>query len=869
MLKKFVLAALVAGMGIGSAVADVNDESEVRSLNQSPTLTFAGDRYRIGVGIDTEFDIIGEFMATFAESPTTAVIGEGWMGRKGAGGVKLNYHWLFSGTSEQGPDGPVYTDGRVAKLFMAADQNQNDDRKFTFGLGYERRDWFIGAYGMRALSDERLINRAVDLSDVLVRGQIDGRDFTRIDQLERVTELFEKPYDWGVGLRAGRYYDNQLLRLQGGFDYEKGDFGNSQTTASFTMDRFFADTPHSLSLRTGWAAKRGPLVEDRNDLRASLVYGYSFGRHYRPVREFREQAVEVMPEPRYEERATATEVTLSDQATFAFDSSELRPAARETLTELVAALREGGLIGEIRVVGHTCNIGPASYNQGLSERRAESVVDYLIGAGITDAEIEWEGRGESEPRYPNDTEENRSRNRRVEIMFVTERSTTERVRVSPEGPITEMRQVEVATEAPWIRRALRNPVQHKRVVDTYRYEEVTETVTEGEIELANQPPEANDNQFTVEQDSVDNALDVLANDSDPDGDPLTIVSVSAPGHGQATISGNEILYTPVAGFSGTDSFTYTIDDGFGGQATATVTVAVERSNEPPEANDNEFAVEQDSVDNALDVLANDSDPDGDPLTIVSVSAPGNGQAAISGDVILYTPAAGFVGTDSFTYTIDDGFGGQATATVTVTVQASGEVPVAADLSVGTERTRPVEINVFPHIVNPDQVPVEIASFTQPGNGAVTQQGDLLVYQPDQLFFGDDAFQYTITDDRGNESSATIQVNVMFANQAPVANPDETAGPADVPITVDVLANDFDPDGDPIEVVSVSQVTAAPAEVVINGDGTLTFTISATCSGYNLFRYTIADPFGATSEATVVVRRQVGEGTEAAGECLLY
>ena len=776
MLKKFVLAALVAGMGIGSAVADVNEENEVRSSNQSPTLTFAGDRYRIGVGIDTEFDIIGEFMATFAESPTTAVIGEGWMGRKGAGGVKLNYHWLFSGTSEQGPDGPVYTDGRVAKLFMAADQNQNDDRKFTFGLGYERRDWFIGAYGMRALSDERLINRAVDLSDVLVRGQIDGRDFTRIDQLERVTELFEKPYDWGVGLRAGRYYDNQLLRLQGGFDYEKGDFGNSQTTASFTMDRFFADTPHSLSLRTGWAAKRGPLVEDRNDLRASLVYGYSFGRHYRPVREFREQAVEVMPEPRYEERATATEVTLSDQATFAFDSSELRPAARETLTELVAALREGGLIGAIRVVGHTCNIGPTSYNQGLSERRAESVVDYLIGAGITDDEIEWEGRGENEPRYPNDTEENRSRNRRVEIMFVTERSTTERVRVSPEGPITEMRQVEVATEAPWIRRALRNPVQHKRVVDTYRYEEVTETVTEGEIVLANQPPEANDNQFTVEQDSVDNALDVLANDSDPDGDPLTIVSVSAPG---------------------------------------------------------------------------------------------NGQAAISGDVILYTPAAGFVGTDSFTYTIDDGFGGQATATVTVTVQASGEVPVAADLSVGTERTRPVEINVFPHIVNPDQVPVEIASFTQPGNGAVTQQGDLLVYQPDQLFFGDDAFQYTITDDRGNESSATIQVNVMFANQAPVANPDETAGPADVPITVDVLANDFDPDGDPIEVVRVSQVTAAPAEVVINGDGTLTFTISATCSGYNLFRYTIADPFGATSEATVVVRRQVGEGTEAAGECLLY
>ncbi|TVS12499.1 MAG: OmpA family protein [Wenzhouxiangella sp.] len=773
MLRKIALAALIAGIGLGGAAADVNEENEVRSLNQSPTLTFAGDRYRIGVGVDTEFDIIGEFMATFAESPTTAVIGEGWMGRKGAGGVKLNYHWLFSGTSEQGPDGPVYTDGRVAKLFMAADQNQNDDRKLTFGIGYERRDWFIGTYGMRALSDERLVNRAVDLSDVMVRGQIDGRDFTRIDQLERVTELFEKPYDWGVGLRAGRYYDDQLLRLQGGFDYEKGDFGNSQTTASFTMDRFFADTPHSLSLRTGWAAKRGPLVEDRNDLRATLVYGYSFGRHYRPVREFREQAVEVMPEPRYEERATATEVTLSDRATFDFDSSELRPAARETLTELVDALREGGLVGEIRVVGHTCDLGPARYNQGLSERRAKSVVDYLIGAGIGEEEIEWAGRGENEPRYPNDSEENRSRNRRVEITFVTERPTTERVRVSPEGPITEMRQVEIATEAPWIRRALRNPVEHKRVVDTYRYQEVTETVTEGETVLANEPPSANDNQFVVQTDSTDNVFDVLVNDTDPDGDALTIVSLTNPDNGQAVISGDVILYTPAAGFAGTDSFTYTVDDGFGGQDTATVSIEVERPNRPPVANDVSVSTQRtQAVD--VDVLANDSDPDGDPL--------------------------------------------------------------------------------------------EIVQFDQPANGTVSLTGDLLRYQPDQLFSGEDSFTYTISDGRGGEATATVRVNVIFANRAPVAVEDEAFGPPGEPIVVDVLANDFDPDGDPIEVIGVSLLTPAPAEAVINADGTISFTISATCSGFNLFRYTISDPFGATSSATVTVRRQVEPGTEADEQC---
>jgi len=346
------------------------------------------------------------------------------------------------------------------------------------------------------------------------------------------------------------------------------------------------------------------------------------------------------------------------------------------------------------------------------------------------------------------------------------------------------------------------------------------------------------------------------------------VSVSTPGNGSAVISGDVILYTPAAGFVGTDTFTYTIDDGAGGQATATVTVEVEQSNRPPVANDNRFSVESDSSDNALDVLANDSDPDGDPLTIVSVSTPGNGSAVISGDVILYTPAAGFVGTDTFTYTIDDGAGGQATATVTVEVTRPNRPPEANDVTASTLRTQPVEIDVLANDSDPDGDPLEIIAFTQPANGVVTQVGNQLLYQPDQLFFGEDSFSYRISDGRGGEASAMVLVDVAFANQAPVANPDEASGPPGVPIIVDVLANDFDPDGDPLEVVSVSRITAAAADAVINADGTITFTISATCGGFNLFRYTIRDPFGATDSATVTINRELPEGTEADPECFL-
>ncbi len=470
----------------------------------------------------------------------------------------------------------------------------------------------------------------------------------------------------------------------------------------------------------------------------------------------------------------ATEVTLSDQATFGLDSAELRPAARETLSELIGAIREDRLIGRIQVVGHTCDLGPAAYNQRLSERRAQSVVDYLRSAGIDADEITWEGRGQTEPRYPNNSEDNRSRNRRVEIAFVTEQSRTERVRVSPEGPITELRQVEVPSEAPWIRRALRNPVQHKREVDTYRFEEVTETVTEGEVVLDNQPPQASDSSFSVEQDSADNRLDVLANDSDPDGDALTIVEVTSPGNGAAVISGDAVLYTPAADFFGSDQFSYTIDDGFGGQATATVTVTVARANQPPDAN---------------------------------------------------------------------------------------------DITASTQRTEAVEIDVLAGASDPDGDQLRIADFDQPANGSVVQSGEVLRYQPDQLFFGEDTFTFTVEDGRGGQASAQVAVSVAFANQAPVAQPDAASGPPGVPITVEVLTNDFDPDGDPLEIIDVVRVTSAGAETTINDDGTISFVISSTCSGFNLFRYTVRDPFGATASANVTVDREDdGSGTESGPEC---
>ncbi|MCH2164735.1 MAG: Hint domain-containing protein [Marinovum sp.] len=175
-------------------------------------------------------------------------------------------------------------------------------------------------------------------------------------------------------------------------------------------------------------------------------------------------------------------------------------------------------------------------------------------------------------------------------------------------------------------------------------------------------------------DTVDTDLDtavlisVLANDSDPESDPLTVTGASVPANGTATVNPDgTITYTPDAGFTGTETITYTISDGNGGEDTADVVITVAPGNLPPDAlNDSASTLPNDSV--IIPVLDNDSDPESDPLIITGISSPSNGIAFLTGDgTITYEPNPNFSGTDTFTYTITDGNGNEDTATVTVVV----------------------------------------------------------------------------------------------------------------------------------------------------------------------------------------------------------
>ena len=153
-------------------------------------------------------------------------------------------------------------------------------------------------------------------------------------------------------------------------------------------------------------------------------------------------------------------------------------------------------------------------------------------------------------------------------------------------------------------------------------------------------------------------LDVLANDtSGPDtGETLSVSSVTKPNHGNATIIGGQVSYTPDANYNGPDSFSYTLDDGNGGAATGAVSVTVTAVNDPPTANPDSLRVGRNTSNTRLDVLANDSIlPDsGEVLTITQLlTQPSHGSATLSGGVLRYTPAQDYLGPDTLSYQVCD------------------------------------------------------------------------------------------------------------------------------------------------------------------------------------------------------------------------
>ena len=381
----------------------------------------------------------------------------------------------------------------------------------------------------------------------------------------------------------------------------------------------------------------------------------------------------------------------------------------------------------------------------------------------------------------------------------------------------------------------------------------TATVTVDVIANTGSPLAVNDTVSVAENDS--HTFDPRVNDTDPESDPLTITAKTDGANGTVAIlsGGTQLSYTPAAGFFGTDSFTYTIEDPSAQSSTASVTVTVTSTNQAPAAvNDNETVTEGGVL--TFDPRTNDSDPDSDPLTITAKTDGANGVVALlSGSTELsYTPSAGWSGTDTFTYTVSDPEGASSTATVTVTVTSTNQAPVAVNDAVSTDEDLATTFDPRANDSDPDSDPLTITAKTDGANGTVAiTSATQVTYTPSAGWNGTDSFTYTVSDPEGATSTATVTMTVNSTNQAPVAVNDTVSTDEDVAVTIDPRGNDSDPDSDPLTITA--KTDGANGTVAILSGGTqVSYTPNSGFSGTDSFTYTIADPEAATATASVDV-----------------
>ncbi|HJQ36583.1 MAG TPA: cadherin-like domain-containing protein [Thermoanaerobaculia bacterium] len=217
--------------------------------------------------------------------------------------------------------------------------------------------------------------------------------------------------------------------------------------------------------------------------------------------------------------------------------------------------------------------------------------------------------------------------------------------------------------------------------DVGAYEEQLACVT-------NVDPDAVDDNASVAEDSGANAVDVLANDSDANvSDTLIITAVTQGAHGSVAITGGGtgVSYTPNANYFGSDSFTYTIDDGNGGSDTATVSVNVTSVNDLPVAAPDNYAMNQDTTLNvaAPGVLGNDSDLEGPMQAVLNVDV-AHGDLTLNADgSFTYQPDPGYAGTDSFTYHVYDGTDSSNIVTVTISIADTQPPTITASVDVSS------------------------------------------------------------------------------------------------------------------------------------------------------------------------------------------
>jgi len=387
------------------------------------------------------------------------------------------------------------------------------------------------------------------------------------------------------------------------------------------------------------------------------------------------------------------------------------------------------------------------------------------------------------------------------------------------------------------------------------------------VSAVNDPPIANDDHYQTGDNITlyTPAPGVLSNDSDIDSSNLTAVLLHSTAHGNLTLYSNgSFIYTPDNSFIGNDSFTYQAYDGENYSNIAMVNITVVNVNDIPIANNDSYAINEDSTLNvaAPGVLSNDIDYDNgpNPLTAVLVTNVAHGTLTLNSDgSFTYTPDANYNGYDSFTYQAYDGENYSNIATVNITINSVNDKPIANNDSYTTNEDTTLNVAAPGVLSNDSDVdgPNSLTAMlvTDVSHGYLTfYTNGSFSYTPFSNYNGYDSFTYQAYDGADFSNIATVNITVNAVNDPPVANDDfyDTFENSILNVPAPgVLSNDTDVDSSSLSAYLVEDVDHGT--LILNSDGSFTYTPDTDYYGLDLFRYNVSDGIDYSNTATVLIR----------------
>ena len=335
--------------------------------------------------------------------------------------------------------------------------------------------------------------------------------------------------------------------------------------------------------------------------------------------------------------------------------------------------------------------------------------------------------------------------------------------------------------------------------------------------------------------------------ADVDGDAINYIIGTFPTHGTIGGAGKNLTYTPFAGYTGADAFTFTTNDGRLSSGAATVLLVV--GDQAPIANSQSVTTGQDTP---VHITLTASDPNGDALTYTVLSGPSHGSTgATSGSSRTYTPAAGYHGPDSFTFRVSDGTLTSNVATVSITVLPAAPVnraPVATSKSISTPKNTPVTVQL--QGTDPDGDALNAFVLTQPGHGSLVVTGASARYTPTTGYTGPDSFTFAVNDGHLQSAPGTISVTVT-APTVPVNLPPTASGQSLGTLCAHVLPITLT-GSDPEHAVLTYSV-GTPSHGTLTGTApALTYRPYPGYTGLDSFTFTVSDGVQDSAPATVAI-----------------